>query len=215
MNLLKLPKWLLGLSALLLLGGACSVAAGRRDEQLAKDLPRMTCADLLQKGRAAPQFVTLTDVQLCQGGHAFQRDMDAAMKMYVPIYSMELKEQPPASDLRLLLEVLDDRERERLLARPRIGELTIELWTSVFSLEPWVKATVSQLYPGIQMAKCHVISVGLHEPSSFRVVHEWRDGIILIALGAVCPLLWPIFRAGHRFFSDSGNRRIKDRSAEV
>src|SRR5262245_47045884 len=115
MNRRHQPKWLMGLSALLVLWGALLVGAGYRTERFANDLPRMTCDDLLKMGRAAPQFVILTDVQLCQTGHAFRRDMDAAIEMYVPVYSTKLKKEPRGAELTLLLEVLDDRERRRLL----------------------------------------------------------------------------------------------------
>src|SRR5262249_11130901 len=113
--ILHQPKWLLAFSAVLVLWGAALLLFSFRNEHLANDLPRMTCDDLLQMGgRAAPQFVTLTDVRLCQAGHAFHRDMDGDMVTYVPVYSSKLPKEPPGPDLKLLLEILDDRELTRL-----------------------------------------------------------------------------------------------------
>ena len=198
MTILHQPKWLLGISAGLLLIGTIFVAASQRTERRAKALPRMSCEDLLKKGRAAPQFVTLTDVHLCGGGHAFRRDMDAAMEMYIPVFSTRLKQEPRTADLVLLLEVLDDRERDRLLSQPAVGELTIELWTDVRELDPWVGNSLAMMYPGMQLANCRVLSVGLHEPSEFRGRHEWRDGIVTLALAAACQLGWWIWRFSER-----------------
>jgi hypothetical protein len=188
------PKWLLVISAGLFLCGAILVAGSQRIEQRAKALPRMSCDDLIRKGRAAPRFVTLTDVQLCQNGHAFRRDMDAAMEMYVPVYSAKLRKEPRAADLVLLLEVLDDRELNRLLEQPAVGELTVELWTEAGALAPWIGNRLSTIYPGIQLANCRVLSVGLHEPSAFRGRHEWRDGMGTLLLAAACQLGWWIWR---------------------
>ncbi len=45
------PKWILGVSIVLLLWGVLLTAGSRRTERLARDLPRMTCDDLLQMGK--------------------------------------------------------------------------------------------------------------------------------------------------------------------
>jgi hypothetical protein len=188
------PKWLVVVVAGLFCCGIFMAASSRRTEQLAHSLPRMTCADLIRLGRAAPKFVTLTDVHICENGYAFRRDMDAAMEMYVPAYSTKLAKAPRAADLVLLLEVLDDREQERLLERPEFGELTVELWTAAAGLDPWIPDTLATMYPGIQVANCRVVSVGLHEPSEFRARYEWTDGLELMLLAAVCQLGWWIWQ---------------------
>src|SRR5262245_8723190 len=154
MPYLAQPKWLVGVTAVVALCGASLFAASFRTERRASELPRMTCDDLLRKGAAAPQFVTLADVHLCQAGHAMRRDMDSALEMYVPIYSNNLPQEPRGADLVLLLEILDDRERGRLLANPDIGELTVELWTDAATLDPWVPATLATFYPGLKTANC-------------------------------------------------------------
>jgi hypothetical protein len=188
------PKWLAVVFAGLFFCGAFMAACSRRTEQRANSLPRMSCADLVRMGRAAPQFVTLTDVHVCENGYAFWRDMDAAMEMYVPAFSTKLAKQPRGADLVLLLEVLDDRQRDRLLERPAMGELTVELWTAASTLDPWVQDTLAIMYPGIQVANCRVLSVGLHEPSEFRARCEWREGIETMLLAAVCQLGWWIWQ---------------------
>jgi hypothetical protein len=204
------PKWIAVVSAGLFLWGAFSVADSRRTEQRAKELPRMSCSDLIRMGRAAPKFLTLTDVHICQNGHAFRRDVDAAMEMYVPVFSTKLGKEPRAADLALLLEVLDDREFNRLLARPAVGELTVELWTEVGTLDPWVGDTLATMYPGIKLANCRVISVGLHEPSEFRAANEWRDGIGMMLLASACQLGWSIWRRISRSFKSDANAVLVD-----
>ncbi|HEV3342307.1 MAG TPA: hypothetical protein VG125_18200 [Pirellulales bacterium] len=192
------PKWFMAICGGLVLWGAILVAASWRTQQRASDLPRMSCEELLRKGRAAPQFVTLTDVRLCQNGFAFRRDMDAATETYVPAFSTTLKDEPPAADLRLLLEVLEERESDRLLACPAVGELTVELWTDARTLDPWIEKTLAPCYPGIQLANCRVLSVGLHEPSAVRAQYELQDGMVMILAAAVCQLGWWIWVRGMR-----------------
>ena len=192
------PKWILLVSVGLFLCGVLLAAGSLRTEQRAKALPRMSCEDLVRMGRAAPQFLTLTDVQICQNGNAFRRDMDAAMEMYVPVFSTKMKKAPPPADLVLLLEVLDDRERNRLLEQPVVGELAVELWTDAGKLDPWIADSLTTFYPGFKLRNCRVLSVGLHEPSHFRAQHEWRDGIVIILLAAACQLSWWVWRCFSR-----------------
>ena len=188
------PKWLLGIAVGLFLGGLILVVASQRIEHRAKTLPQLSCEDLFRKGRAAPQFVTLTDVQLCQRGYAFRRDMDAAMEMYVPVFSTKLAKEPQAADLRLLLEVLDDRDRERLIEQPRVGKLTVEIWRDFQALDPWVGKRLAMIYLGIQLANCRLISIGLHEPSEVQSQRELQDGIGLLVLAMACQIAWCIWR---------------------
>jgi hypothetical protein len=190
---LKQPKWLIGVFALLVLWGAFEAGSSYRTERLAKELPRMTCDELIRKGRSAPQYVILTDVHLGAAGHAFSRDMDAAMEMYVPVYSTKLKKEPRGPEFSLLLQVLDDRDFRRLRERPDVGELTVELWTAAADVDAWVEATLSKMYPGFRVTRCRVISVGLHEPSLFRAENQWIDGIGMMTLGAVGQLGWWIW----------------------
>jgi hypothetical protein len=188
------PKWLWWTSIALCVCGALLIASSYRTAQQARRLPRMTCAELLRRGPAAPQFVTLTDVHLGQAGQALRRDMDAALEMYVPIYSAHLKQQPAGADFRLLLEVLDDRQLNRLLARAEVGALTVELWSDASQLDPWVDRELATRYPGIQVRRCRVVSVGLHEPSLVRSGREWRDGFVLVLLAMALQAGWLAWR---------------------
>ena len=184
------PKWFAAISVGLILCGALLIVGSWRTERQAVALPRMTSEELLKRGRAAPRFVTLTDVRLCGNGYAFHRDIDAATEMYVPAFSTESKNEPPAADLRLLLEVLDERESDRLLACPTVGELTVELWTDATTLDPWIGQSLATCYPGIRLANCRVLSVGLHEPSLARACSEFRDGVVLLSFAVACQFGW-------------------------
>ena len=162
------PKWLLCVSGIVFLCGAFLVAASLRTAECAQGLRRMTCGDLVRNGPGASEFVTLTDIHLGSAGDAFRRDMDSSMEMYVPIFSNHLKQEPQPADITLVLEVLDDRDRDRLLERPDVGELNVEFWTPAGQLDPWVFDRLGSIYPGIQLAKCRVLSIGLHEPSALH-----------------------------------------------
>ena len=95
------------------------------------------------------------------------------MEMFIPIYSSRLAQEPPARELTLLLNIEDDRERERLLARPDVDELICELWWRVDQLEPWVTDCLAAKYPGIRFRNCRVVSVGLHEPTPIKAQQVW------------------------------------------
>jgi hypothetical protein len=187
----------------LLLGGVVLTIGSLRTAERLKAVPRMSCDELLRRGGAAPQFVTLNDVHLGERGYAFRRDMDAAMEMYVPVYSTALRQEPQGPSLVLLLQVLDDRDRDRLLAQPAVGELTVQLWTDSRRLDPWIGAQLATMYPGIQLARCRVLSVGLHEPSAGRARREFRCGMGMLGLAMASQLAW---WAGRRF--NESRRRI-------
>jgi len=206
MPALSQPKWLVGVTLVAVLLGALLIAESRQWAELARSLPRMTCDDLVQNGPGGNQFIVLTDVHLCSRGDAFRRDMDAAMQMYVPIYSSRLLNEPPPTELKLLLEVLDDRPRDQLLARPDVGELMIELWTPAANLDPWVKDRLRAIYPGMQLANCRVLSVGLHEPSALRVRSAMQEGIALLIVAIGCQIGWPIWQFARK---RGANRRLE------
>ena len=185
--------------ALFLHGGFCVVQSYWIQAE-AENLPRMTCDELIRNGPQGNQFITLTDVRLCSRGYAFYRDMDAAMSMYLPIYSERLGQEPQPRQLALLLEILDDRDRENLLGRPDVGELTCELWTPVDRLDPWVREVLATKYPGIQLAKCRVLSVGLHEPTVLKAYRSTWFGLESFFLGTIMLawLIWPRLRSRHQ-----------------
>lgn len=170
-------NWLRVLLILLIAhGGFCILNSGSLRRQ-ADAVPKMSCADLLKNGPRGNRYLTLTDVRLAGAGDVFHRDMDAAMEMYVPCYSTRLAREPQPQQLRLLLQVLDDRERERLLDRVEIGQLTCELWTRPGDLEEWVRDGLSAKYPGMPVERCVVLSVGLHEPTQAKADRSWWYGI--------------------------------------
>ena len=192
------PKWVIGVTSIAALLGALLIVKSNRWAEFAQSLPRMACDDLVQNGPGGNQFIVLTDVHLCSRGNAFRRDMDADMQMYVPIYGARLMNEPQPADLKLLLEVLDDRERDRLLARPDVGELMVELWTPAGRLDPWAKNFLAATYPGIQLANCRVLSVGLHEPSALRIGSAMQEGVALLVVAVGCQIAWQIWRFGRK-----------------
>jgi hypothetical protein len=192
------PKWVIGITVIAALLGALLIVKSNRWADFAQSLPRVTCDDVVQNGPGGNQFMVLTDVRLCSRGEAFRRDMDADMQMYVPIYSTRLVKEPQPEDLKLLLEVLDDRERDRLLVRPDVGELMAEFWTPAAGLDPWVKDCLGALYPGMRLAKCRVLSVGLHEPSALRIRSAMQEGVVLLIVAVGCQVGWQIWRFGRK-----------------
>jgi hypothetical protein len=148
-------------------------------------LPKMTCADLLKDGPRGNPYLTLTDVHLAGGGAVFHRDMDEAIEMYVPIYSTRLPREPQPQELKLLLQVLDDRDQERLLEHPDIGDLTCELWTRPGDFDQWMHDGLAAKYPGMPIERCLVLSVGLHEPTPAKAVRSWWFGIESFVAAAV------------------------------
>jgi hypothetical protein len=172
-------------------GGWCFVLSPRVREE-ANGLPKLTCDELIQNGPGGNPFIKLTDVRLCSKGDVMRIDMDAAMEMYLPIYSARLAKEPEPRDLTLLLEILDSRDRDRLLARPDVGELTCELWTRADKLDRWVCDGLAAKYPGIRVKNCRVLSVGLHEPTEIKAGRIWSYAIVSSVSGGVllCWLVW-------------------------
>jgi hypothetical protein len=190
--------WLFIAAILLFAFGGCSLVQSDRVQEQADGLPKLTCDQLIQNGPAGNNFLKLTDVRLCSGGYAFRRDMDADMVMYMPVYSAQLPKEPRPGDLRLVLEIFDDRERTRLLAQPDVGELTCELWTRADQLHPWVCETLAAKYPGIRIKKCRVLSVGLHEPTPAKAREIWWYAIISFAIGTGI-LIWLAWKRSQMF----------------
>ena len=120
------------------------------------------------------------------------------MQMYIPVYSAQLGKEPKPRELRLLLEIFDDRERARLLSQPDVGELTCELWTRADQLDPWVCDGLAAKYPGIQIKKCRVLSVGLHEPTPSKAREIWWFAIISFVVGSGI-LGWLVWKRSRMF----------------
>jgi hypothetical protein len=163
-------------------GGCCLVLSGEIRERAAS-LPRMTCHELVRNGPGKYRFIQLTDVQLCSRGHAFYRDMDAAMQMVIPIHSRQEKEPAPA-DLALLLDIHDDRDRESLLADPDVGKLNCQVDRGIADIDPGFVEYLQTRYPGLRKANLRLVSVGLHEPTEIKSVRTWWHGIVASLVAA-------------------------------
>jgi hypothetical protein len=172
--------------------GLCLTQSGTVKKQ-AESLPRMTSDELVRNGPGKNYFITLTDVHLCSRGHAFYRDMDAAMQMYVPIYSRN-DQEPAPPELKLLLEVLDDRDLEKLLAQPDVGELNCQVDRSVRDVDEGFITYLQTRYPGMP-ANLRLVSVGLHEPTVEKSERMWRDGAVSLLLGVALITWWALRRA--------------------
>jgi hypothetical protein len=184
--------WYAVVSILLLIHGWYCVDHSRTVEQHALQLPEMTCDQLVQNGPGRNNYLKLTDVRLCTRGEAFSRDMDAALQTFIPIYSARLGQEPRPGELRLLLEILDDRDRDALLACPGPVEFACEIWTRADQLDEWVYRALESKYPGIQVRKCRVVTVGLHEPTAVKAHRSWWYGILSFLIGGSL-LGWLVF----------------------
>ena len=157
----------------------------------AASLPKMTCQELVRKGAGMNRFIQLTDVRLCSHGYAIgcADGLDPNRSMYVPIHSRQEKEPSPA-DLVLLLEVDDERNIERLLAEPDVGQLNCQVDRAVADIDPGFLKVLQTQYPGIGMANLRVVSVGLHEPTEIKAERHWRDAILAFVFGAAVLACW-------------------------
>lgn len=191
MPALRRPTSLTVVTLLLLLLGGLALESSRRTEQRWRQVPTVTCRDLLPGGPPLPQYVRLSDAHLGGRGHAARRDMDAALEMYVPVYSGQLGAEPAGAELRLVLEVLDDDDRARLLADPAPAELIVEVLPGFAQLPPWCQRRLGTLYPGWQAARCRLVRVGLWEPTAWVAQRQRREAAALWGLAVVLQILWP------------------------
>jgi hypothetical protein len=170
-------SWIAIACIALFLHGCYCFANSRWIQQQAEQLPEMTCDQLLQNGLGRGNCLKLTGVRLCTAGHAFDIDMDAASKVVIPIYSARLAREPRPSELQLLLEILDDRDWDRLQATPEPMEFACEIWTRAEKIDLRANRSLEAKYPGIQVRKCRVVTIGLHEPTLIKASRSWWFGI--------------------------------------
>jgi len=154
----------------------------------------MTCGQLLQKGPVAEEYVTLTDVRLCGGGFAFWRDAMSPgdVDVFIPAYPVALQSEPQPRDLRLLLEVQDAADWQRI-RDAGVVELTCQVHTGSGRVADWAQKHLETMYPGLQLANLLVLTVGLHEPTMAKAGSLLRHGIVATSAGAVV-LLWFLWR---------------------
>jgi hypothetical protein len=164
----------------------------------------MTCAQLLQNRSVDAEYVTLTDLRLCRGGFAFWRDAMSPgdVDVFVPAYPAALQSEPASPDLRLLLEVQDAEEWQRIRSGSMV-ELTCQVHTGSGRVADWAKEDLAAKYPGLEFTNLLVLTVGLHEPTMAKAGSLWRHGVVATSTGAVL-LLWLLSRRKRSLAAPSG-----------
>ena len=186
--------WFLVASLGLLAYGVLCLVRFPIERRRAMAVPRMTCGQLLQKEPVVEAYVTLTDVRLCRGGFAFWRDAMSPgdVDVFIPAYPAALQSEPPPRDLRLLLEVQDADDWQRI-RNAGVVELTCQIHTGPARVADWAQKHLKSKYPGIQFANLVVLTVGLHEPTMAKADSLWRHGILASSTGAVL-MVWLLWR---------------------
>ena len=178
--------WFLVASLGLLAYGALCLVRFPIERRRAKAVPRMTCGQLLQREPVEAEYVTLTDVRLCSRGFAFWRDAMSPgdVDVFIPAYPATLQSEPQPHDLRLLLEVQDAEDWQRL-RKAGVVELTCQVHTGSARVADWAQKHLESKYPGLPFANVVVMTVGLHEPTRAKADSLWRHGIVATSAGAV------------------------------
>lgn len=197
-------SWLLFASLGLLAYGVLCLLRFPIERRRALAVPRMTCAQLLQNRSVDAEYVTLTDLRLCRGGFAFWRDAMSPgdVDVFVPAYPAALQSEPASPDLRLLLEVQDAEEWQRIRSGSMV-ELTCQVHTGSGRVADWAKEDLAAKYPGLEFTNLLVLTVGLHEPTMAKAGSLWRHGVVATSTGAVL-LLWLLSRRKRSFAAPSG-----------
>ena len=185
--------WFLLASLGLLAYGALCLARFPFERQRAMAVPRMTCAELVQKGPVAEEYVTLTEVRLCRRGFAFWRDAMSPgdVDVFIPVYPATLPSEPEPNELKLLLEVRDSADWGRI--RSGLVEVTCKVQAGAGRVDDWAQKDLGPKYPGLQFANLLVLTVGVHEPTMAKVDTLLRHGIVS-ALAGVLALAWILWR---------------------
>jgi hypothetical protein len=186
--------WFLVASLGLLAYGALCLVRFPIERRRAMAVPRMTCGQLFRKGPIAEEYVTLTDVRLCRGGFAFWRDAMSPgdVDVFVPAYPATLQSEPQPRDLKLLLEVQDADDWQRIRNAGAV-ELTCQVHIGSARVADGAQKHLETKYPGIQFANLVVLTVGLHEPTMAKAGSLWRHGIFASSAGAVL-MVWLLWR---------------------
>src|SRR5262245_40254753 len=187
-------SWFLFVSLGMLAYGVLCLVRFPIERRRAMAVPRMTCGQLLQKGTVKKEYVTLTDVRLCRGGYAFWRDAMSPgdADVFIPVYPAALQSEPAPPDLKLLLEVQDADDWQRI-RDAEVVELTCQVHAGSARVADWAQKHLESKYPGIQFANLLVFTVGLHEPTMARAGSLLRHGIVATSAGAVA-VIWLLWR---------------------
>jgi hypothetical protein len=182
-------SWFLFASLGLLAYGVLCLVRFPIERRRALAVPRMTCRQL-QKGPVEAEYVTLTDVRLCRGGFAFWRDAMSPgdVDVFIPVYPAALQSEPAPPDLRLLLEVQDADDWQRIRDSGMV-DLTCQVHNGSGRVADWAQKHLETKYPGIQFATLLVLTVGLHEPTMAKAGNLLIHGIVATSAGGML-LLW-------------------------
>jgi hypothetical protein len=188
---------------LFLYGVSCLVQSPRVREEAAL-VPRMTCDQLVQNGPGTNRYVALTDAWFNIAGFSIsEQDSDTgSLELYHPLYAAHLPQEPEPPDLTLILGIMDETERRwvrdecnrrKQLGQPGLSELTGEI-TKGAALPRWAAERFAEKYPGIQLDKCWIITIGHYEPTANRASHLMSHGIWSTAGATVLILAWWLWR---------------------
>jgi hypothetical protein len=183
----------------LVIFGSLSLAGSWSHERRLAKVPRMTCDELVRKGPAADGFAMLTDLKACGRGYLMYRDplCPGDVEMYVPAYAAHFQQEPQPSDLVLLLAIHDDDPLDCLMRANGPVEFTCQVDRNVDRLENWIRQGITAKYPGLQLANCWILNVGLHEPSSYVARRMLQTGLVTVLTGGGI-LIWLALRSGAR-----------------
>jgi len=132
-------SWFLFASLGLLAYGVLCLVRFPIERQRAMTVPRMTCGQLLQKGPVAEEYLTLTDVRLCSSGFFWRDAMSPGdVDVFIPTYPATLQSEPQPRDLRVLLEVQDADDWQRI-RNAGVVELTCQVHTGSGRVADWAQ----------------------------------------------------------------------------
>lgn len=189
--------WLFLVGTLLILNGGCSINTCYWMEGRVAPLPRMTCDELVRNGPPADGQVIVTDLRPCSRGVVYVRNAISPgdLALYVPCYPAGQAQEPEPKDLVLLLQVWDEEEAKRLVKEPGPFEVTgwanrrmrvVDDCEGPGDVEEWARTALEKKYPGIQLGKLSILSIGHGEtPTAARAAIAWQYGIGEVVLGMV------------------------------
>ena len=206
-------KWLA--VGLLIIGGLSLAVSCSHQRRLA-NVPRVTCDELRRNGPAADGLATLTDIKVCGNGHLMHRDglCPGDVELYVPVFAGHLQREPPPSELNLLLAIHDDDPLDRLLQSDGPFEFTCQVDRHGNRLDDWVRQGLTAKYPGIRLATCWILNVGLHEPSPFVARRMLQLGLFSLLLGGIV-LTWLALWFGTRITYFGCVRRVTTQNMDA
>jgi hypothetical protein len=171
---------------LLLCIGGCSFVRSREVRDHALALPRLPLEVFARDGAGENRFFVLTDLRVDYEGAVFHRDMEAALAMYAPVHPARRGREtaPP-----VILEILDDRDREHLRDNPEPDGLPCQTDRAVDRVDAAFLAALERKHPGTSFAEARLATVGLHEPTERKADELWWYGLSALVLAAGIPIV--------------------------